>query len=206
MAASVWILENSYIVYQGLRNITKGLGDFNIDAHFEAFDHVKEQARIKACDILMCNSDLVPNQQAITQLKIKNPMLKVLVIDDGKSEYKDYLNPATVEGYVMLYCPMKEVLKAITYVSYGKKFFCDTILNHVVHKKDNSRLQRSYFLSEREKQVLKLIANGFTSKEISKTLFLSFHTVTTHRKNICKKLKVNKVSDVVACAYRMNIV
>lgn len=206
MAASVWILENSYVVYLGLRNIIKGLGDFDIDACFEAFDLLKEQARTRSCDILICNADLVPSQRAIMQLKIKNPLLRVLVIDDGKSEYKEYLNPATVDGYVMLYCPMKEIVKAITYVSYGKKFFCETIINHAMHKKASVPQQRSYFLSEREKEVLKLIANGFTSKEISQTLFLSFHTVTTHRKNICKKLKVNKVSDVVACAYRMNII
>lgn len=206
MAASVWILENSYVVYQGLRHIMKGLGSFTIEIHFDSFGMLKGQAKTKTCDILICNADLVPSQQSITQLKIKNPALKVLVIDDGKSKYKEYLNPATVDGYVMLYCPMQEVLKAITYVLYGKKFFCDTIINYILNKKSNVDLQRPYFLSEREKEVLRLIANGYTSKEISKSLFLSFHTVTTHRKNICKKLKVSKVSDMVACAYRMNLV
>ena len=55
-------------------------------------------------------------------------------------------------------------------------------------------------LSPRESEILKLVAGGFTNKKISEQLFISIETVKTHRKNICKKLETNKVTDYVKFA------
>jgi DNA-binding CsgD family transcriptional regulator len=61
-------------------------------------------------------------------------------------------------------------------------------------------------LSQRETEVVQLIAQGQTGKEIATKLFLSHHTISTHRKNILKKLRVNSTSELILYAIRFGIV
>ncbi len=204
MVNSVWILENSYVVYVGLKHIIEGLGDFIVESPFESLANVEEYARVKRCHILLCNPELILNVQSLTKLKILNPFLRILIIDHGDGQYKNYMDLETVDGYLLLCCQMKEILKAVTLVSRGQRFFCEKIAGNILS--DKSSREDLVFLTDREVEILKLIAQGHSSQEISENLFLSFHTITTHRKNICKKLKVNKVSELIACAYKMKIV
>lgn len=204
MVTSVWILENSYVVYLGLRHVIEGLGDFIVESPFESLTNVEEYARVKRCNILLCNPELILNVQSLTKLKILNPCLRILIIDHGTGEYKNYMNLDVVDGYLLLCCQMKEILEAITLVSRGQRFFCEKIVGNIQSEKN--RRDDLVFLTDREVEILKLIAKGFSSQQISKNLFLSFHTITTHRKNICKKLKVNKVSELIACAYKMKMI
>lgn len=61
-------------------------------------------------------------------------------------------------------------------------------------------------ISEREMEIIKLVAEGFSNKEVADKLFLSTHTVTTHRKNIMNKLGVNNTAGLVLFAVRENLI
>lgn len=80
----------------------------------------------------------------------------------------------------------------------------------VVQKKEGGNLENDIFtrlnVSEREKEIIKLIAEGFINKEIADQLFLSTHTVNTHRKNIMQKLNINNTAGIVLFAVQQKIV
>lgn len=86
----------------------------------------------------------------------------------------------------------------------------DQIINLFEKLKSNSEDNQSTptidTLSRREKEVLKLIASGFASQKIAETLFISHHTVNTHRKNIMKKLDIKTVSGLTIYAVLNNII
>lgn len=203
---NVCILETSYIVNEGLKHIVSSLNDFEIKAHFETLPELEKSPKIHGCSLLVCNPDLIKNSHSLTKLKINNPDLKILVVDQEKNSYRDFFNPASVDGYIFLCCHTEEVLKALLAVAHGEKFFCDKALGYILSAKSKMQSCNPINLSERELEILKLIVKGYSSKEISEEINVSFHTVASHRKNMCRKLKVNKVSELIAKAHKLKIV
>src|SRR4029079_8731683 len=90
----------------------------------------------------------------------------------------------------------------------GETFMCGKIASAVLENKavaaDSSC--EGLNISDREMEIIKLIAEGLSNKEVADKLFLSTHTVTTHRKNIMNKLGVNNTAGLVLFAIRNNIV
>lgn len=201
----VSILESSYIICEGLKGVLKTIHDFQVTGEFGNFTDLEKSKSVRNSQLIICNPDLIKANTAITKLKIINPNLKILVIDSQRNPQKEYLNPAMVDGYIFLCCHTEEVLKAVISVASGEKFFCNKALDFMIQPKAINSCN-PVNLSAREIEILKLIAKGLSSNEISEQLCLSFHTITTHRKNICRKLDVSKVSELIAFAHKNNLV
>jgi DNA-binding NarL/FixJ family response regulator len=206
LAKQVCILETSFIINQGIKQIISGLSDFTISGLFESYLALENSKQLRSCDLLICNSDMIRNSNALTKLKLKREGIKILIVDQEKNPFKDHFTPASVDGYIFLCCHTEEVLKAILAVSRGEKFFCDKALGYILSAREKANSCNPVNLSERELEIVKCIVDGLSSKEISELLSVSFHTITTHRKNICKKLKVNKVSELIATAHKLKLV
>jgi DNA-binding NarL/FixJ family response regulator len=112
-----------------------------------------------------------------------------------------------VTSHIKKDCSITEIIDSVKETSKGKKFFCGKVLE-TIHDEgiDVEELSDSEFtcepivLSNREVEVITLIAEGFTNVEISEKLFLSKHTVNTHRKNIMNKLGVKNTAGIVMFA------
>ena len=120
---------------------------------------------------------------------------------------------AGVDGYVKKDCDLQEIVEAVRETHCGRKFFCSQILETI--KKEGINLESldvvepdcvGISLSKRELEVIRLIAEGFTNPQISEKLFVSPHTVTTHRRNILQKLGVNNTAAVVMYAVQAGLV
>lgn len=114
-----------------------------------------------------------------------------------------------VTSHVKKDCSIEEIVDAVTETAQGKTFFCGNILDTIRKEQiDIEKLQDVEFtcdpivLSEREVEVITLIAEGLTNPEISEKLFLSKHTVNTHRKNIMQKLGVKNTAGIVMYAVK----
>jgi len=113
---------------------------------------------------------------------------------------------AGARGFVSKKAGYEELLHAIKAVYSGKKYICtetskklknlNEFLEGIV---DTLRGEKDFF-SQREKEVLELIAKGFSTKDIAKRLFITEKTVETHRKNITKKAQVKNTAELVAFA------
>jgi len=118
-----------------------------------------------------------------------------------------------VNSYVKKNCALDEIVNAVIETSRGNKFFCGQILETIqraeidVNHLDFDPLNCDpVILSERENEIIKLVAEGNTNGKIAELLFLSNHTVNTHRKNIMAKLGVKNTAGIVMYAVKMNIV
>ena len=118
-----------------------------------------------------------------------------------------------ISSYIKKDCDVNEILMAVKETGNGNKFFCGQILESIQRANiDVNDLDFESFsceavvVSERENEIIILIAEGLTNEQIAIQLFLSKHTVNTHRKNIMAKLGVKNTAGIVMYAVKTNLV
>jgi DNA-binding NarL/FixJ family response regulator len=123
--------------------------------------------------------------------------------------HKDPLTAAramemNIAGYVLKDNTFEELIYAIKAVVSGGRFISPSIAGELITYKDVNKWGKTN-LTEREKEVLKLIVKGLTNRAIAKELFISIKTVDTHRTRIMKKLSVHKTTDLVRLAIKSGL-
>lgn len=120
---------------------------------------------------------------------------------------------AGIQSYVKKDCSLEEIAGAMVDTHRGERFFCGSILETIRRESIDLDELEDYELgcepvaiSQREVEIIGLIAEGYTNGQIAEKLFLSNHTVGTHRKNIMQKLGVNNTAAVVMYAVKTGIV
>jgi DNA-binding NarL/FixJ family response regulator len=118
-----------------------------------------------------------------------------------------------VKSYVKKDCDVSEIINSVKETGRGNKFFCGQILETIQRASiDVDDIDFESFscepvlLSERENEIIIYIAEGQTNAQIAETLFLSNHTINTHRKNIMAKLGVKNTAGIVMYAVKTNLV
>ncbi len=136
---------------------------------------------------------IVINHFSIDELKgvgARFDFAHMLVLSNNpqKGEVREVTNLG-IKNFVSKECSRDELIMAVRSAAKGKQFFCGTILNELGDQQtQNKTIDLISQLSPREVELIHLVAEGLTNKEIAERLFLSIHTVKTHRKNIIKKL------------------
>ena len=150
----------------------------------------------------------------IPKVLSKRPDIRFLAITPEQSA-QTLVNAlrSGVQSYVKKDCDLGEILDAVKDTHLGKKFFCGQILETIqrasidVNDMDlDSFTCEPVVLSERESEIIILIAEGLTNAQIAEQLFLSNHTINTHRKNIMNKLGVKNTAGIVMYAVKTNLV
>ncbi len=140
-------------------------------------------------------------------LKERFPKVSWLLFSDDLSE--DFLRHILLGSLsfsvVMKDCSKEEILTALQCILHHNRFICNHVGNLLLNGKRNITIQ-DHTLTNTEKEILKEIALGKTTKEIASERNLSFHTINTHRKNIFRKLEVNNVHEATKYAMRAGIV
>ena len=118
-----------------------------------------------------------------------------------------------VTSYVKKNCSIQEIIDAVRETSKGNAFFCGQIVKTIQEANLNvDELDYDAFncdavtISKREQEIIVLIAEGLTNAQIAEKLFLSNHTVNTHRKNILGKLGVKNTAGIVMYAVKANLI
>jgi DNA-binding NarL/FixJ family response regulator len=118
-----------------------------------------------------------------------------------------------VSSYVKKDCDISEIINAIKETKQGNKFFCGQVLETIQRASINvedidfaSFSCEPVLLSEREKEIIVYISEGQTNAQIAENLFLSNHTINTHRKNIMAKLGVKNTAGIVMYAVKTQLV
>jgi DNA-binding NarL/FixJ family response regulator len=145
----------------------------------------------------------------ILKLRQQRPDVNVLVVtDDQNRDNISQLLNAGISCILTKNCSQEEILSAAAACAKKEKFFCNKVLDIILEKhvpKQEESCDPSN-LSAREVEIVALVAQGKSTKEIADLLCLSTHTIYTHRKNIMKKLRINSASEMILYAMESGIV
>ncbi len=154
------------------------------------------------------NIDIIPKVLSIN----KRIRFVAITAEQSPQTLVDALRSG-ISSYIKKDCDVNEILMAVKETVNGNKFFCGQILESIQRANiDVNDLDFESFsceavvVSERENEIIILIAEGLTNEQIAIQLFLSKHTVNTHRKNIMAKLGVKNTAGIVMYAVKTNLV
>lgn len=135
----------------------------------------------------------------LKQLKCNNPDLHVLVVSmHSEAEYAERVLRAGAFGYITKERTPEELILAIRRIASGKKYVSSTMAERLAwHLESNFEKSLHETLSDREYEVMCMIASGKTVKDISEELSLSMKTISTHRSHILKKMDMTKNSQLI---------
>lgn len=149
--------------------------------------------------------------EAAREIKSCYPKMKIIILTMHKKQsYIQNALAAGVHGYLLKESTGDELLEAITCVrnggSYISKSLSWELTSEMISFYQEGKKQRKDILTTREKEVLKLVAEGRESREIASVLFISINTVNNHRANLIKKLKIKKSVDLVKYAIQQGYI
>jgi len=212
---SIIIADSSTVGRFGLNAIISQMKGFDVIGQAEDSSEVLELMAKNSADIVIIDflSDGFGIDTVVT-LRRNHPKVLLLAITplQSGSTLISALR-AGIDSYIKKSCDIPEVIDAIKSTAEGTSFYCGQILEKIRKESiDISDLEVVDFsceavgLSRRENEVLSLISEGYTNTKIGKILFISSHTVTTHRKNIMFKLGVKNTAGIVMYAVKSGIV
>jgi DNA-binding NarL/FixJ family response regulator len=143
---------------------------------------------------------------------------KVLVISDFDKEYIYKVHKINISGFITFDADESEIIDAVRKTAAGTKYFSPKIVEALIamtygaqrpQVPDNQNTKSNAqhpALSEREKEILKLVVMGKSAQEMADQLFLSIHTIYTHRKNILKKLSCKNATELFNYAMKNGLI
>jgi len=208
------IAEDHTILRAGLRSLLSARNDIEIVG--EAGDG-REAVRIvdkHVPDLLLIDLSMpkLNGMEAIKEIKSRHPGVKIIVLTVHKSE--EYVTASLIagaNGYILKDASQNELILALEYVMAGKTFLSPSISDKVVDiylQNRNEGETKSVLgnLTAREREVLKLIAEGNTNKKIADHLCISMKTVEKHRANLMHKLDLRNTAALTAYAIDKGLV
>ncbi len=204
------LLADDHVMFrQGIKRILEGVDGLEVVG--EVGDGLKLLDMVKKSPpdmvILDISMPSLRGLEATREIKATNSGVKVLILTMHKdSEYLYHAISAGADGYLLKEDADTELFSAIEKARQGEKYVSPLLsgelandLGQICHKGRKPSMEP---LTTREREILKLIAEGKSSKEVAGLLFISIHTVQNHRANIMGKLKIRKAADLVRYAIR----
>jgi len=140
----------------------------------------------------------------LKKISHSHPEIFILILTNSltKSEFSE-LSSSGFKDFIYKTADREEILAAIDLTLKGKKYYSEEILDLMVESRKNKQvIENPGRLTTAEIEIVKLISNGLTAKEIAQKRYISFHTVNTHRKNIFRKLGVSNASELIMVAIK----
>lgn len=203
----VFIVEDHHVVIEGIQSLLQNEKNIRIvgavNTAAECIDHIET---CKAEVILMDIS--LPDMSGIELCKlIKTKYNNIMVLALSTFSEGIYMNKMMengASGYLLKNVTKQELIDGITTVSKGGLYF--SFEAGKIYRSTLEKNSRKPVLTKREKEIVKLIAEGLTNVEISKRLYISIDTVDTHRKNLYTKLDVKNTALLIRYAIENGII
>jgi DNA-binding NarL/FixJ family response regulator len=202
---NITIADPVFLVREGLKRVFEKSNNIQLRGEIKSRKDFRDKLPENETDILVVDYDYKNFLEIDELLELQNnfPDLNIIVISNHENKENIIrIVKSGVLGYLTKECDSDEILRAVSTVFNGQKFFCNRILDVLLEDKYllNKKILKQDNLSERELEIIKLIVEGFSNQDIANKLFLSIHTVYTHRKNIMNKFK----SPVELVLYALN--
>jgi len=205
----VLIADDHKIIRVGLRGLIELSKDIEVVAEAENGTEVIDLVKKVKVDVVLMDIDMghTSGIETTHQLKKEHPEINVLGLTmHEEQEYIVEMLEAGASGYLLKSTGMEELLTALRTAAKGDSYFSQqvsaTLLQAITHKKTFPSFKSNHYgpLTEREIEVLQLIAREFSNGEIAEKLFISIRTVDTHRRNLLEKLQAKNTAGLVKYA------
>ena len=207
---NILIADDHSVVREGLKQIISGNADMTVLAEAGNGNEAIEKIRGNAFSVVILDISM-PGKNGLDtmkEIKVMHPDLPVLILSMYPEEqYALRFFRAGASGYLTKKSAPEELVSAIRTVSKGKKYVSPVLAEKLIGELDITTEKPLHSaLSDREFQVLCLMASGKTSGEIAEELFLSVKTVSTYRTRILEKLHLKNTAELISYAIQNQLV
>lgn len=203
----VLLVDDHQVVRDGLRHMLALDGDIKVVGEASSVDEALQQAELHNPDIVLMDIKMpgVDGIEAVRRLKDQQPSCRVIML----TLYEEYIAEAIeagAAGYLLKDVKRNELIQAIRAVQDGKAPLSPLSRELLTEFSNLIKGAERTQLSQREMEILRLIAGGSTTKEISSQLFLSEATVKRDVQRVFEKLDVRNRSEAIAEAYKRKLI
>ncbi len=208
------VADDHKIFRQGIKKLLEEESDLQVVGEAaNGREAVKKATELKPdvilMDIAMANLN---GLEATRQIKKVLPDVKVIMLTMHKNEeYVLQSFQAGASGFILKEGAVEELVSAIRSIHQDKSFLSPsiskTLIDAYLRKMETGKTETPFdMLTDREREVLQLIAEGYTNREVAKSLFISVKTVEAHRAHIMQKLNIHEVAKLVKYAIQKGLV
>ncbi len=206
----ILIADDHAIVSAGIRSLLNTVPNFKVVGEVNNGKDAIRYAGILNPDLILSDLSMPKTNgtESIQHIKSRYPQIKILVLTVHKSEEQVHAAlKAGADGYVLKDDSSDELINAISNILDGKTHLSSSICNNVVMgyltKHGETKMVSSIAqLTKREREVMKLIAEGYRNRNIAEYLSISLKTVDKHRSNMMKKLDLHNASSITSYAIK----
>lgn len=203
----IYLTDDHAILLGGLIKILSTEEDFEVVGSAGTVKKTLEELTQKDVDLLITDYNL-PDDDGLTlvrRVKQKYPAMKIIVLSmhDEAHLIKEVLKEG-VDGYILKKDSHHELVNAVRAVKDDKVYLSSDV-NTMLMRGLNSNTEQK-LLTDREREILQLIAKEYTNRQMAEELFISERTVETHRKNIFRKTGTNNLVGLIKFAYANNLI
>jgi DNA-binding NarL/FixJ family response regulator len=210
MKIRVLIADDHKIMLAGLRSLLEKQTDIEVVAEAENGRKAVQQAQETKPDVVVMDVSMpdLNGIEATTQIIESVPETRVVALSmHSDKRFVMGMLRAGASGYLLKDCASQELANAIHQVAGGKKYLSPEITGVVIDDfliggPPERGVTAASQLSAREREVLQLIAEGWSTKQIAAHLYVSVKTIETHRRQIMKKLDLHNIADLTKYAIR----
>lgn len=202
------ITDDHPLLLEGLKNIISKENGFTVVGCYPDASSMEKALTTTAVDVLLLDINLpdANSLELITPLKSKYDEMQIIII----SVHNEYAVINSVlelgaRGYIQKNASVEEIITGIKEVVEGRVFLCAQT-KKIIDKKSKDELKSVPKLTRREKEVLMEAASGLTTTQIAEKLFISPHTVESHRKNLIAKFGAKNLSSAIKLATEYGLI
>ena len=216
MKTKILLADAHVLTREGIKSVVSKLHAFEINCIANCSEELFENIPYYNPDIIIIDFHILGHFKLEDVEKIRRvyPEIKVFVITTNRVK-QDIVKVLDLEvsSYLLKECDEEEITLALQAISGGEKFFCGKVMDSVLESSNHTCPTDSdcnhciaISLTNREIEIVRLIADGLTTKDIAKKIHLSFFTVATHRKNIFRKLQIRNSPELISYALKEGII
>ncbi|MFK7952415.1 MAG: response regulator [Ekhidna sp.] len=204
---NIVLVDDHQLVSEGFKKIIDSQSGFAVVAVYNDPLEALKKIPIISPDIVITDIDMpgIDGLQLIQSLKKANEQLQYIVISMHMDQsLLQQCKKLKVNGFLSKNTDEFELTQCLTSVSQRRDFYSQKALEMAISNVDSISTsasgKKTHLLTERELEILTLIASGKSTKDIAEELFIAVRTVETHRKNIMEKMEVNNMAGMVRIA------